>query len=395
MVGILNMADRRDMLSQTIRIDIPPDLLKSIDPKRGRRLIAPARKGSEPRSATGALGLLELDSNFHELFQHVYDGALIADLSGRIMDANKRACEFLHYERADFQNFNITDIISGADSGLVKALQANLEKDLFTLIQCYCARKDRSLFPSEIAVNHLKLSTQGYLCFFIRDVTLRRQADELLRTEHNAIQNSSNGIGIATLDAQFEYVNPAVAQMWGYDRVEEVIGRNIVDFLADPALATTLIEAGKAGKVWAGRALAKRKNGSIFHVQISLASNRDSEDELVGMVFSFLDISDSLRAEEAERQTERQRVMVESLGTACHHLGQPATVILASLDVLNKMAALDKNEVVTDLLSSSIEAAETLRTMLHDLNNMTEYKTRPYLENQGGTSVGGARILDL
>jgi hypothetical protein len=42
-----------------------------------------------------------------------------------------------------------------------------------------------------------------------------------------------------------------------------------------------------------------------------------------------------------------------------------------------------------------LEAAETLRTMLHDLNGMTEYKTRPYLENQRGSEVGDARILDL
>lgn len=382
------------MLSQTIRIDIPPDLLKTIDANRGRKFVAPVRKSSATSSASHP-GLVELDSNFHELFQHVYDGALIADFSGRILDANKRACEFLLYDRAEFQNLNITDVISGSDEGLMKILQSNLEKDLFTLIQAYCARKDRTLFPSEIAVNHLKLSKQGCLCFFIRDITLRRKADELLRTEHNAIQNSSNGIGIATLDAQFEYVNPAVAQMWGYDQVEDVIGRNIIDLIDDPGLAKKMIETGKTGKVWSGRTVAKRKNGSTFHVQISIAGNRDSEEELVGLVFSFLDISDSLRAEQAELQAERQRVMMESLGTACHHLGQPATVILASLDVLGKLAALEKNEVVTDLLSASMEAAETLRTMLHDLNGMTEYKTRPYLENQAGTLAGDARILDV
>jgi PAS domain S-box-containing protein len=383
------------MLSQTIRIDIPPDLIKVLDAGQGRKVITAPRKPVEPHSSTQPIGGLELDSNFHELFQHVYDGALIADLSGRIMDANKRACEFLQYERAEFQNLKITDFISGSDEGLVKALRVNLEKELFTLIQAYCARKDSSLFPSEIAVNHLKLSGQDYLCFFIRDITLRRQADELLRTEHNAIQNSSNGIGISTLDAQFQYVNPAVAQMWGYARIEDVIGRNIIEFLEYPALAEKMIEAGKAGKVWEGRTTARRKDGSVFHVQISIAANRDSDDELVGMVFSFLDISDSLRVEEAERQAERQQVMVESLGTACHHLGQPATVIVASLDVLSKLAAIKKSEMAVDLLSSSMEAAETLRTMLHDLNGMTEYKTRPYLESQGGSEVGDARILDL
>jgi len=383
------------MLSQTIRIDIPPDLIKTPDANRGRKFVIPTRKATEVRSPSRPLGLVDLDSNFHELFQHVYDGALIADGAGRVMDANKRACEFLLYDRTEFQNLTITDIISGADEGLMRDLKANLAKDLFTLIQAYCARKDNSLFPAEIAVNRLNLSGQEYLCFFIRDITLRRQADELLRTEHNAIQNSSNGIGIATLEAQFEYVNPAVAQMWGYSKVEEIIGRNIIDFLEDATLAGKMIESVSAGRIWAGRAVARRKDGSTFHVQISVAGNRDSDDELVGMVFSFLDISDSLRVEEAERQTERQRVMMESLGTACHHLGQPATVLLASLDVLRKLTSADHNEAVRDLLASSMEAAETLRDMLHELNGMTEYKTKPYLENQEGNAAGDARILDF
>ena len=389
------MGDRRDMLSQTIRFDIPPDLLKMPTAKREGKIVGPAPPPVTPQAPNPAAGLVELDSNFHELFQHVYDGALIVDLSGRIIDANQRACEFLLYERADFQSLPITTLISGSDGKLMEALRSNLEKAQFTLIQAYCARKDQTLFPAEIAVNRLKLARQDYYCFFIRDVSIRRQHEELLRTEHNAIQNSSNGIGMATLAAQLEYVNPAVVQMWGYDKTEEIIGRNMVDLLADASLVEKMMEAIKSGKTWSGRTQAKRKDQSTFHVQISIAGTRDSDDELVGMVISFLDISANLRAEEAERQAERQQVMMESLGTACHHLGQPATVIVACIDVLRKLPVAEQDETVKDLLAASMEAAESLRAMLHELNDMTEYKTKPYLESQDGSAFGGTRILDF
>ena len=43
-----------------------------------------------------------------------------------------------------------------------------------------------------------------------------------------------------------------------------------------------------------------------------------------------------------------------------------------------------------ELLDSSVTAAESLRLMLHELNDLTEYRTRPYMEGDdptGGTTA--------
>jgi len=48
-------------------------------------------------------------------------------------------------------------------------------------------------------VSKMNLSKRPCLCFFIRDVYARRQTEELLRTVHNAIQNSVEGIAVADL----------------------------------------------------------------------------------------------------------------------------------------------------------------------------------------------------
>jgi PAS domain S-box-containing protein len=189
------------------------------------------------------------------------------------------------------------------------------------------------------------------------------------------------------------YVNPATVRLCGQESAEAMQGLALQSLLRDASLADAMRAAVTRGGTWSGEATLVRRDGSEVHVQASVAGNRDADDQLVGMVFSFVDISDRLRAEEAERQAERQRVMMESLGAACHHLGQPSTVLLSSLELMARMKDKDRR-AVDELLSSSLAAAESLRKMLHDLNEMTEYRTVPYVEGVGRNGAD-TRIIAL
>ena len=170
------------------------------------------------------------------------------------------------------------------------------------------------------------------------------------------------------------------------------MGRQIQTLLPDPAQGNALLETVLGGGQYTAEFILHNTEGhQPIHVRVMAAGNRDEDDHPVGLVLSFLDISDRRRAEEAERQAERQRVMVESLGTACHHLGQPATIILTSLELMNR-SGTDRS-TSQELLQSSMEAAESLRKMLHDLNEIAEYKTTSYMSEQGDSNEPEARIL--
>lgn len=378
------MPIQRDQSSQTIRIDIPPDLLQRSEDGQSKRLVTKRIRPLTPdRDTRTNTGLVTLDSDFQELFQRVYDGAMITDFEGKIVDVNARLVEFLHYERAELRGLRATDVISGADDSLLTMLRENLGKTRFTLIElCYCARKNGDLFPAEIPVNRLRLGQKEYLCFFVRDITVRIRSEEALRTTYRAIQNAGNGIAIASLEAVLEDLNPAFLSLFGYEKKSDLLGHNMRELLRDPSAVDAIVAEVRAGKAWSGQAFGKRIDNSEFHLQISAAGNRDVDEELVGMVVSFVDISAAKQAEEIQRNAERQRVMVESLGTVCHHMGQPATVLLASLDVLQKMVPGEEKPAMKELIDSSMEAAESLRDMLHELNNLAEYKTKPYLGSQ-------------
>jgi len=381
----------REKLSQTMRIDLIPDTPSESQGGRKKRVVitSPTRM----RRAKAPAAALDSDSRYNELLQSIYDAALICDLEGRIVDANARAIEFLLYKRVELTDMTVFSVISGADESLIQTLCDNLEEDRYTLIQAFCRRKNSTLFPAEIAVNKLNLG-ETHLCFFLRDITWRRQAEAMLRTEHNAIQNAYNGIAVADIDARLEYVNPAVARMWGYDAPEQLLEMDIRDLLCDVDKASEIIGTVMGdGEDWTGEMLASARDGREFDVEISAVCNRNGEGDIVGIVFSLADISDRKSAEAAQRENEQHRVMLETLGAACHHLGQPATVLLANLGIMQKKIDAE-DAVVGKLVESSIDAVKTLGKILRKLNSVNEYKTTHYLgdaDSEGEQS----RILEI
>jgi PAS domain S-box-containing protein len=306
---------------------------------------------------------------------------------------NTRACEFFLRTREHLLERSISDLIADADANLIATLWQHLQGERFTLIQAYCIRSDRSYFPAEIAVSRL-IAEEACLCFFVRDITLRRQAEEMLRTEHAAIQNAANGIAVADLQGTVEYANPGMARMWGVDEADALVGTDLRRLFRDADAADAMVRETLAEqRTWSGELTAARERDGDFAVQVTAARSRNADGEVVGMVLSLLDITDRRRAESALREAERQRVMIESLGAACHHLGQPATTLLGNLELLRERIKSAPEEV-RQLLDAAIQSVAEMGTVLHKLSRVHEYRTTGYLDGAGDSS-GESRILKI
>lgn len=386
----------REKMARTMRIDIAPEALQERDvSSKGKPVTRVITRRARPLVAGERVEtpLATADSDFQELFQSIYDAAVVTDMTGKIVSVNRRAAAFFLYSREELSSLSILDLISGADENLISTVKANLEERFVLIEACYCTRKDGSFFPAEVAVNLINLSQREHLCFFLRDISVRKEAEERLIVVRNAIENSSSGIAITDLDAKIQYVNPAVCQMWGYSDRAQLENKDIRELLAPESVEADFLSSITTGTdTWMRETTAVKSDGNPFFAQITAAANKNSDGELVGMVFSFVDTSDRKRAEEAEREAERQRVMLESLGAACHHLGQPATVLLANLGIMRHRAE-KSDEDMKELVDSALNAAETLSETLHKLNAINEYRTTPYLEDANGS--GETRILQI
>lgn len=120
------------------------------------------------------------DSDYQRLLLSIYDAVLITDASGIVKECNHRAIDFFRWPESELIGVAVPSLISGADEAVIGTIRKNLMEHRYTLIEGSCKRKDGSSFPSEIAVNRLDTDMEGRLCFFIRDVSVRKRAQDAL-----------------------------------------------------------------------------------------------------------------------------------------------------------------------------------------------------------------------
>jgi len=136
---------------------------------------------------------------FQELFESVYDAVIITEMDGRIIKANGRAIDFFQYDRFDIFYLNILDLICNADTEILRVTRNNLQNKRYVFIEAFCIRKDSTFFPADITVNTIHLSDDGQLCFFIRNVTERRQTEDKLKETQKELVKTAHSAGMATI----------------------------------------------------------------------------------------------------------------------------------------------------------------------------------------------------
>ena len=143
--------ENNEIFTRTQRIDIHPDFLgQTLERKKKQTQIFHKTSVEDTSDIDKGIGL---STDFINLFQSIYDAVIICDYNGRIQLLNRRAEDFFLVEHGELHGVNIIDLISGADNSVIDAVINNLKDHRFTLIDAVCIRKDKSTFPSEIAVN--------------------------------------------------------------------------------------------------------------------------------------------------------------------------------------------------------------------------------------------------
>ncbi len=104
---------------------------------------------------------------------------------------------------------------------------------------------------------------------------------------------------------------------------------------------------------------------------------------------------DKIRTIEQQQQQikeiERKKAIAESLATACHYLGQPATVIVAYLDLMERESL---SPAMKEMLGQCRSAGASITQMLQTLNQTTACQSESYLRvNKTGDGESGEMIL--
>lgn len=161
------------------------------------------------------------EPKFQMLFEHSYEGLLLARPDGSFLEANDAFCRILGYERDELLKLNRADILVANDTSMAMALKLRSENGHYSGILQF-KRKDGTIIDTELSSSifkNLKGEARTYVC--IRDITEKLRVEKELQANERRLRSMvENGKDIITLiDAagSIIYRSPSYCNILGFD----------------------------------------------------------------------------------------------------------------------------------------------------------------------------------
>lgn len=244
--------------------------------------------------------LRESEEKFRSLYENSSVGIYRTTPDGKILMANPALVAMLGYESfEDLSRLNLQDQNYGPKYSREKFLEIMQQAGEIKGLETSWTRADgRVIFVRESA--RAIRDSDGETAYFdgvVEDITERKLAEEQLLVKNAAIESSISPIGLADMDGRVFYVNAAFLRLWGYNTVEEVIGKRIEEFGNSPERIRMAENSMLDGAGYFGDAEATRRDGTRFDYQISANIVRSPNGKPVCMMASFIDITERKGAE--------------------------------------------------------------------------------------------------
>ena len=269
--------------------------------------------------------LRESEERYRTLVEESFDGIFIQK-GLKIIFANHRLHEMLGYREGELEGLDHWLVYHPDYQGLTRErAQARMRgESVPSQYEVKLLRKDGSSFYGEINAKVIGFSGEPGIQVWVRDITERKQAEEILRTERERFrslsENAPFGMAMVDKNGTFKYINPRFRELFGYDLNDVPDGRTwfrkaypdrnyrhqvISAWLND---LTSSVSGEKRPRVFT----VKCKDGSekiinFIPVQLETGENLMTCDDITGLK----------QAEEALRRTEeqlRQSQKMEAIG---------------------------------------------------------------------------------
>ena len=196
----------------------------------------------------------------------------------------------------------------------------------------------------------------------LREARERRRAEEERVRLTTAIENAADSIVITDPEGHVVYVNPAFQAISGYAS-SEVIGMrpNILKSGRHPdAFYAELWDTIKQGRVWRGRMVNRRKDGTFYDEDSTIAPVLDGNGEIVNFVAVKRDVTKERELLERSRQQQRLEALGTLAGGVAHEINNPIQGIM------------NFAELIAGSAEEGTEAFEFAREIIRETNRVAQ-----------------------
>jgi len=199
------------------------------------------------------------------------------------------------------------------------------------------------------------------------DVTQRKEAEEGYMRLATAVEQAAEGIMITDATGKILYVNPAFERTSGYTR-KAVAGKNprlLKSGKQDTAFYQRMWEVLTHGRVWSGRLINKKKDGTLFEEEATISPIRNAAGKITNHVAVKRDVTREVALEAQLRQSQKMEAIGQLAGGIAHDFNNLLTGIHANAAQLLE-GPLEPGETA-ECSQQILEAAERAATLTRQL----------------------------
>jgi len=215
---------------------------------------------------------------------------------------------------------------------------------------------------TDFALSALKAGANDYmvkgdfgfngLARVIRYTLLRSEMEAENRLLIAALNAAGNGIVITDINAVIKWANPAFSKLTGYE-LDEALDRKPSELVSSNKQSSAFYEQMwsklLAGEQWQGEVINKRKDGSLYYEDLSIAPVKNARGEITNFVGVKQDISQRKQLEEMLQNLANtdsltslfnRRVFLEYLAQESHRVARSkncSVVLMLDLDFFKRI----------------------------------------------------------
>jgi PAS domain S-box-containing protein len=302
--------------------------------KASDKLIAIARDVTDLKNLLKRLE--ESERKYRELWENAGDILFIVDMEGNFLEANRTARELFGYTDNEVRVLNVRDVV---ERNYLPLVYEEIEKigrgeRGVSKLELLCITKEgRAVWIESKAKPILENGRIKAIQGIARDVTERKKLEQELRESEELFRTLAEKslVGIYLIqDGVFRYVNPKMAELWGYS-VHELIGKSPLEFIHpdDREKVRRNIERRIRGEIDSVDYVLRmiRKDGKVRYNRVF--GSRIVYRGKPAVVGTLLDITEMLELEksrfEAFKQIEKN---IEQFAILVDHIRNPLAAIL-------------------------------------------------------------------
>ena len=351
------------------------------------------------------IALQQSEERFSRIFYSSVVGMIFADFQGKIIDANDCFLDMIGYTREELETDKIDWLAMTPPEYLAKDYECmeyliqNGEVDPWEK-EYY--RKDGSRIAILIGAAFLPGTNNETICVII-DISDRKQSEKALRKSQQFIQTIINTVPLPLFwkDRQSVFLgcNQQLAETLGLSSTTEIEGKTDFDLSLTEDQAITY-RAGDQRVITSGEAELGTEEtyvletGELNWIETHKAPIRDEEDNIIGVVGMFQNITERKHYELAlsQKNTELEKLLQlreETLelredmsNMIVHDLRTPLTTITLAAGMINKYGdRAGQRALIVRKAGQILDSAKQLEKMIDSLLFMAKLEAGKMLFN--------------